>query len=251
MSGARFLCPALPLGCFVAARALKSVESSRVRRTAAVLLAGSLAMGGPELAQMGSTGVVAWAAIRGGDGDEQRSRPFFERRNRPHVRDVPVIGAIDLVVQRVVAAKRERASIMTGQGGFVMYYTLEKYRGNVAVIDRRGLLDRTLTSSPTVRAFGRDSCGLIRRYDLLLKNIDQIQSEVSLPLPDVIYDLDLEARERVSIRAAGYVSVYEQRGWVRSSDAQFPGQLLSARQAIFVQRRYAEAVGVIPMRSEF
>jgi hypothetical protein len=239
MEGGRFLCPAIPLACFVAAQALDLAPTRSVRTALALLMGLSLAGGGAELARSGSAGVVAWASIRGADSAAVRKRPFYERRNRVHVRDVAPMNALTEIVGRVIEAKGRRVWILTGQGGMAMYHVVDRYRGEVGVIDRRGLMDRILTSSPTVTAAGRERWGLTRRYDYLFDRIDRVRSETRMPLPDVVYDLRFDKSELRSLIEHGYEPFFEQTGEIASSSARFPGRHLSARETIFVHRRYA------------
>jgi hypothetical protein len=251
MGGARFLCPAIPLACFVAARLVQFVPSRWVRSSLVVSVALSLAWGGPELARTESTGVVAWASIEGADRPSVSELPFHERRNRAHVRDVPPSLALDQIVERVVAAKGDRVWLLTAQGGFVMYRVVEKYRDRVGVVDRRGLLDRTLTQSPTVLRLGSDSGGLARSYDYLFNNLAAVANETALPAIDIIYDLWFNRRELNALRRHGYVAVFEQTGDMRSSEQRFPGRGISAQQGIFVKQRYVTVLEPALLRNQF
>jgi hypothetical protein len=133
-----------------------------------------------------------------------------------------------------------------------MYHVVERYRGKVGVIDRRGLMDRILTSSPTATAAGRERWGLTRRYDYLFDRIDRIRSETDMPMPDIVYDLRFDKSELRSLAEHGYEPFFEQTGEIVSSDRRFAGRHLSARETIFVHRRFAASLtGLESMRHEF
>jgi hypothetical protein len=175
--------------------------------------------------------------------------PLCERANRIHVRDMPAAAALGEILIRLAPPAGQRIQVFTGQGGMILFDALRPVHGRVGVVDRSGLLDRSLTSSPTAVARGKSRYGLNVEFDTILDRRARIQAESGLPEPDVIFDLHFSANELESLRRAGFERVYVQSGLVEHGDANLPGLPVSAQQSIFVQRRHLERLADLPMRA--
>lgn len=240
MGGARFLDHVVPIACLGAARAVDTVSRPRLRRAVAIAVALGLWLGGPSLARRRSTGVVAWADIETPQVIDLERYPFSERRNRVHVRDLYLVERLPAILAAIATKKEDRVWLLTGQGGMAAYYSKRALGPRLGVIDRRGLMDRTLTSSAIANAPGKTPWGLTRRYDLVLDRFDAIAEESRMRRPDVIYDLVFDEHEQRSLIAAGYRPVLLQTGWVRSSERDFMGRPLRAVVGVFVHERWID-----------
>jgi len=244
MEDVRFLVPcAAP-----AAVLLLHVVGDRRTRWLPALVAGAASIvmiyGTLELARRQSKGIPVWAEPVSVYQPSYDSAPAYERMNRTHIRDMPVSAHLNDVITRLLADDpTTKLWILTGQGGMVVYHAMQHFHGRVGVIDRRGLMDRILSSSPTLLRAGSDRLGLVRSYAYLFDHYDPISAETELPRPDIVFDGLFSKQDRKAIVGAGYVAIYHQRGWVTHDDRWFPGWTLWGEQTIFVRKELAAKLG--------
>lgn len=248
MEAGRLLAPAVPSLAVATVSACQALPSRAFRVGALTLVLVLSALGTLDVARRESTGIPIWTQPQSVFLPRYEAAPLCERANRIHVRDMPAAAALGEILTRL-APPGERIQVFTGQGGMILFEALRAVYGRVGVVDRSGLLDRTLTASPTAVSRGRSRYGLNVEFDTILDQRARIQAESGLPEPDVIFDLHFSANELESLRRAGFERVYVQSGLVEHGDAGLPGLPVSAQQSIFVQRRHLERLADLPMRA--
>lgn len=221
MEGGRFLVPAWPAAAILATTALERVAAGR-RGVAAGLFALQVA-GMAYFAFTSSTGAPLWKVSETVHGAATRYSPF-ERVNRIHRRDLPAIAALETVVDRVGALRAGRVSLMSGQMGIVPYHLVLDRPDRVEVVDRRGLVDRALTSCPVTAGAPRSAEGLVLGYGAYFRAAGEIAARCGWKPPDVVYDLDQNLGE---LEGAGYVPVFLVEGGPGNK-----GQLIAVSPAI-------------------
>lgn len=236
MEGGRFLVPVLPLLVLFALDAGRRLAPPRLRVPGTLLLAAFQVMSLLLFARSESHATPLWTRAQTGVAGGRATHPALEHRNRVHLRDLPTAQALEDLVSQIQQQRPEKLWILTGQGGVALYYTFQRHEGRLGVIDRRGLLDRRLTSSATARGFGRDAYGLAIRDAWIVHLFDSIHEECGVPRPDIILDLRFLPDETRVLRRYGYEPVYEQAGVILAGSTWLPGDPIWARQKIFVRR---------------
>jgi hypothetical protein len=249
MEAGRLVAPAVPSLAVATVFACQALPSRALRLGALALVLALCALGTLDVARRESTGIPIWTQPQSVFLPRYEGAPLCERANRIHVRDMPAAAALGEILTRLAPPGGQRIQVFTGQGGMLLFDALRPVHGRVGVLDRSGLLDRTLTSSPTAVARGRSRYGLNVEFDTILDLRARIRAESGLPDPDVIFDLHFSANELESLRRAGFERVYVQSGVVEHGDAELPGLPVSAQQSIFVQRRHLERLADLPMRA--
>ncbi len=249
MEAGRLLAPAVPCMAAATVWACQALPSRPLRVAAQALALALCAIGTLDVARRESTGIPVWTQPTSVFLPRYDAAALCERANRIHVRDMPAAVALGEILARLAPPGGERIQVFTGQGGMVLFDALRPVHGRVGVVDRSGLLDRFLTSSPTAVARGRSRYGLNVEFDAILDQRVRIHAESGLPAPDVVFDLHFSANELESLRRAGFERVYAQSGVVEHGDRRLPGIPVSGLQSIFVQRRHHERLADLPMRA--
>lgn len=210
MEAARFLVPAVPAGALVVGWALEGV--GRARLAVGVLVAWQLALG-VHLAFMGSNGLPlplaldAWARTAELPGAE--GRPWAERTNTVHIRDLPLAHELDAWVAHVRAQRPGPVTLLSRQMGLVPFVVAQRHFGAIRVFDRRGLHDRHLLDCPASDGLARLPVGLDLTYDHFFAELDAYAA-CGVPAPDLIFDVGSFNRWKPVLRRHGYRVVYRQ-----------------------------------------
>jgi hypothetical protein len=150
-----------------------------------------------------------------------REFAWVEFANKPHGRDAMFLKELDPIIDRIVASEGD-VSVLSVQGGMVMYYVATRHYPNVEFIDQSGLTSRHYDDVAEELQLTRDHFGL----DWDLRDVLRLADTRSGPeyQPDVIFDLYRSSRR--SAEREGYVVVFEQEGSLRSAYTEpEPGQV--------------------------
>lgn len=247
MEGGRFWVHQLPLALMFIPYFIKQVIKSK-KWLIIVLCVLFLVQGKTilDFAQKYSTGMPAWSTR---DYYEPLAKTYgfsnfswFERYNRVHIREIPTIYHLNIIIEKLLASKRKRRriSIMSGQIGMVAYYISKKYFKRIRFIDRHGLIDRTLTDCKVTSGSKRYSMGLYYLYDHFFRKLKELKKKCNITKPDIIFDL--KARDANLISRNGYTIVYFQKGTTVSGSSWLPGFKLYFNQFIAVRNTLLKAL---------
>ena len=232
MESGRFIVPLWPVAAIAAADRLAEIAGTRRRATVAAGVAIVQIAGVLLLARSASTGVPAWAASPGGSVVDPEFT-WFERTNRIHRRDIPVVAKLRSEVERLAALRPGPVRIMSGQMGLVPFHLALSEFGRIRTLDTRGLTDRAFSSCPVTSMLPRSSIGLVMSYGYFFAHQDEIAARCGVTAPDIVYDLGEYYDDVVS---HGYSPVYREVGAVPSGSAAFPGDRLDRGEFIAVRR---------------
>ena len=228
MEGARFLAPTLPL-CLVLLLGTFQI------RAFGWTLALVLAVSSLQFAFGKSRSLFAWQSAETEYVADEPRLAWFEAKNLVHLRDEPTLVALKQILASLPADKEPL--ILTGQGGLVLFHLRRDHHSPVRVVDRYGLLDRSLSSSPTVLRAGRSRLGLNLGYRDLLRDWHTIMREARLPEPDIIFDNGIGRGDEEELAERGYVKVYGQTGQLIRGSKRQP-----AKQVIFLKRELVNSL---------
>jgi len=191
-----------------------------------------------------SSGMPIWAEVPHEDvlmeKFEGAKLSWFERRNRPHARDIPLVYHMNQIVGRILRHKPGKVRIMSGQMGMIMYYTAARYPGRLAVMDKFGLTDRLFTDCGATADLPRGMTGLVLSYGEYFRREAEILRLSGAKGPDIIFDIGESAVQ--TITANGFTIVYHQRGDVWSTSTALRGVLIRGGQFIAVRNALLPAV---------
>jgi hypothetical protein len=233
MESGRFLVPLWPVAAIVATDRLETLAGPRPRRALAAAVVIVQVVGLLVLARTASTGVPVWAATPSSAAAVDPEFTWFERTNRIHRRDIPVVAKLRSEVLRLAAGRTGPVRIMSGQMGLVPFHLALSQFGRIRMLDTRGLTDRALTSCPVTATLPRSSVGLVMSYGTYFAHQDEIAARCGVLPPDLVYDLGEYYDDVV---ARGYVPVYREVGAVPSGSDAFPGDRLDRGEFIAVRR---------------
>jgi hypothetical protein len=242
MEGGRFLVPLWPVAAIVATDRLEGMSRPRPGQAMAAALVSLQVVGVLVLARTASTGSPAWAAIPAGAPAADREFSWFERTNRIHRRDIPVLTTLRGEVERIASQRPGRVRIMSGQMGLVPFHLGLSEFGRIRMLDTRGLTDRALSSCPVTSGASRSSIGLVLSYGFYFAHLDELGARCGLAAPDIVYDL---GEYYDDVIAHGYVPVYREVGAVASGSEAFPGDRLDRGEFIAVRRDLVDASAAV------
>lgn len=235
MEGARFLAPTLPLALFVVLGATRSLLGVGVL-LALLIWSGAVFASSPSrshfLAGSSSRSLFLWQDVERADS-KPSPLSWCEKRNLVHLRDEPMLRAFREALEQCEAT--EPQLVLTGQGGLILFHLLSEDPERLEVVDRYGLLDTKLFSSPTARSHGASALGLKLGYKDLLGQWDAIWREAGTREPDFIFDVGIGQRDKVLLEQRGYVQIYAQSGELHAGSRRQPG-----KQFLFAKRSIAE-----------
>ena len=141
-----------------------------------------------------------------------RGYPWSETSNLVHARDIPVIDALNDIID-VLPPQTTPLVIASIQMGMVPYHLHNRYGDHIRMVDMRGLSTRELSNCPALSTAPKTFSGISIHYQDYFKAM----KECNLPEPDIIYDLlnrepEVNAERKQSIINHGYTFVYRQQG---------------------------------------
>jgi hypothetical protein len=246
MEGGRFVVHFLPLLFIVIAVLATGIRWRRAFRRGLIGgLAAMQVLGLLYFAAYASTGMPLWCRAL---DEEMLYREFeanrfswFERRNRVHVRDIPVVYQMDRVVARILERRGGPVNILSGQMGFVLYHLSCRYLGQIRTTDLRGLADRTFTRCAVLQDVPRRSGGLDLSYETYFGRLKAILRDSGGTVPDIIFDCHLEDAEVVA--RCGFTVVFQQKGQVETTCRHWTGRGVSAEHFIAIRTDLLQALG--------
>ena len=232
MEAGRFFVPLLPVVAIFAAIAWRNAP--RFSGAVALLLLAAQLCGIAQVARRVSTAVPLWSEVTTEPYMSESHRAdfsWFERANRPNLRDIPTIRRLDALVRQLRTARgdAEPVRMMSAQLGMVAYYVVGAHFGHVQLLDRRGLIDRRFSSCSLLSRLRRTAGGLQLDYDYYFAHRDELERECHVPRPDIIFDIG-EPR-----LLPDYTVVYTQSGAIRTDSKWLPGSNFRASQFIAVR----------------
>ncbi len=239
MEGGRFFVPIIPLaGIFAAMTLERFLKEKRLALLAigAVMLIQFIGL--IQFSHTFSTGVSLGTKT---DLNVNNLDKFstFELHNQVNLRDIPLYTFLDKTTQAIIAAKKDKVILLSGQMGFVPYHLAQKYFGQIMIIDRRGLADRRVTDCELTTNIPRSATGIKFTYAFFFDHLSDFES-CQIPAPDIIFDIgSLKAAELSN----DYVIAYQQQGQVNFQTLwqQAP---LDASAFIIVRREYMKTLGL-------
>ncbi|MGZ5503679.1 MAG: hypothetical protein ACXWGY_03380, partial [Chthoniobacterales bacterium] len=233
MEAGRFFVPLVPIAALFVALAVSRFSQSRARIFAVIIVLGQLSAI-YRTAAHDSTAVPFWSAVTTEPyATAARSGEFtwFERANRPNLRDIPTVQHLDALVRQLRTARADAATvrIMSAQLGMVAYYVVGQHFEHVEILDRRGLVDRRFSSCPALTHLDRTAGGLQLNYDYYFAHRDELERACHIARPDIIFDIgDAPVMP-------DYTVVYRQSGTIRTDSKWLPGSAFRASQFIAVR----------------
>ncbi len=81
-----------------------------------------------------------------------RNYSWLSRANTHHLRDIPVVEALNATIEKLEPIMNDRPVVITSyQAGFVMYHVAKKNFGKIYFIDLVGLTDTAITKCPPLK----------------------------------------------------------------------------------------------------
>jgi hypothetical protein len=211
MQGGRFLATTVPL---LAALASVPIARMHSHRAATLSLVALNCLGLLLFVHTDSDGTPAWASVRTPTLDYRArssvSRSWPESRSRGVRRDLQTVPVMLDTIAALHAAGVERVTIGTGQNGVAMFYTFDRFKSGVRLIDRDSLATHDFDHCREIEH--RGVYGTRIRYRDWFANAKKCGVEE----PDLVFDLGV--KERIA-GLEGYETVYQQLGQVCVSPA--------------------------------
>lgn len=245
MEGGRFLVPLMPLIIIIAIPSI-----ARLKKTGVLILTILVVISVSEtilFAKQKSTGMpffdipkVLHSLNNSKFNISYKEHSWFEYTNKVHLRDIPVISALDHIISRLLKERNETVSILSNQMGMVPYYIAEKYFKNVEFIDMRALVTKHFTECEVTSELPKGMSGLELNYEIFFNHADDISFKCGITRPMIIYDLP-QPEDRLKLMANnGYKVVYLQQGRVMSP---FGGSTVGAGQYIAIRKDLLSVAG--------
>ena len=188
MDGARFLVPVMPLGAVLLAVFLHDLpwRSLRILLLTFLLLC-QLSATRRFVARI-SSGMPVWHSLalsnRSVFSQRLSAYSWFDRSNRIHLRDIPVIQQLDHMIGRILEHKSGKIVLFLGQMGMIPFYLSKKYFGRLHFVDRGGLVERTLTDCPVTAALPRGVGGLSLTWKSFNEVLPELRTQCDFKDPD-------------------------------------------------------------------
>ncbi len=141
---------------------------------------------------------------------------WVEVVSRGHLRDIPVIAAIENVILNQTGLRP--LSLMSHQGGMINYYIAKRFFGRVEFVDLAGLFSNQVSKCPKyidIAAFQSPfNTGTIVPWDFYFSHKGQLIS-CGIPEPDIVVDLYFDDAIFPILKEHGYEVVFKSSGWIR------------------------------------
>ncbi|MGA2261211.1 MAG: hypothetical protein ABSH28_07240 [Acidobacteriota bacterium] len=172
---------------------------------------------------------------------------WVEIVSRGHLRDIPVIAAIEKVIAAQPSSRS--LSLMSHQGGMINFYVARSYFRRVQFVDLAGLFSRHVSGCPEVIDMGHFqtpfNSGTIIPWDFYFSHKKELQS-CGIPEPDIIFDLYFDNGIFPLLAQNGYEVVFKSLGYIR--DRTFLGNDYGpATEFVAVKKDLVPAQGGYPI----
>ena len=205
-------------------------------------------------AQHNSTSLPIWDAIDQYEtfGLETGADEFnwFERTNRVHMRDIPVISFLDETIDRIAPHLGGPVTIMSGQMGMIPYHLAKDHYGEIYFYDRAGLVGPNfIDCAPLVPGLIHMRNGTVLFYNVYFEHWETLEAACDIPKPDIVYELGTYGWE---FDSRGYTIMFSQAGLVQSGSSSFPGGEVQADQFVAIRNDLLFALdGMQPITLQF
>ena len=254
MMGGRFISHLVPIAAMLLAVAVSRVLARRPRLAVGTLglVLVSNALGVASLAGGVSSGRPIWTtrSVRSDLDARLGGTPgrfgWFETTNLVHLRDAPVVVAMEEVVSALRAQDPSlRVVVMSTQAGMVPYYLARSSFGDLRFIDPCSLVTRDfLPCLPKEELVDHPACRMLP-YDKYFREAARIDRTCGSERPHVVFGLKKRNISAV-LENAGYVVVYEQHGPMRPGQDNSLGDdyTFRADEIVAVDRELAARAGI-------
>ncbi len=157
-----------------------------------------------------STGMPIWTAWQGdpaviafSDG----TSTWPERANQVHERDVVFVDDLKATIRRLLTVQ-DRVTLLSKQGGYVMFEVAREFYGSIEFYDRLGLVSTHFADIAREYDIPSGQMGYAWKVDDILR-LGETRDDAILH-PDVIFDVEQSASK--ALRAGGYTIVFQQFG---------------------------------------
>jgi len=257
MEGGRFLVPVLPVLSVLVSADIVHLLPSMTRLTKSIpilLLLSYHLLGDYCFATSVSRGRPLWSYLArdaGADPDLRRllaGYNWVETVARGHLRDIPTIAALENII---AAQPRSRVlSLMSHQGGMVMFYVAKRFFGRIQFIDLCGLFSSHVPSCPEAIDLARFqtpyNAGTIVPWEYYFAHKDDLRKACHMPLPDVIFDLYFSESIFPLLEQNGYVVVFKSQGYIRGRSF-LDNDYGPATEFIALKKDFFREVGATPV----
>ncbi|MGA2261212.1 MAG: hypothetical protein ABSH28_07245 [Acidobacteriota bacterium] len=227
MEGGRFLVPILPVLFVLLTADTRLYFHSRrllVRLLPIIVLVSYHMVGNYLFAEQVSRGRPLWSYLadtQSSDTDLRQihqSYSWVEIVARGHLRDTPVIAELE----KIIASQPDNRSltVMSHQGGMVLYYLAKRFFGRIEFIDLCGLFSSHVGSCRQVidlASFQTPfNSGTLIPWEYYFEHKERLQKECNFPVPDIIVDLYWSENVLKSLEQNGYAVVFKSRGYIKA-----------------------------------
>jgi hypothetical protein len=246
MENGRFLVPFVPLACLILAARLEGLPRMAGKCLMIVWIGVSIA-GLVLTARHNGTGYSPllmrenpyWGAAAG--------RPFTERYNRVHLRDVQPFAALKAAVQEVQTREGRPAVVLSQQAGMMAYYLAAECPSQFRFMDLVGLCTKDFTDCPVTSGRGNFNGGLNMDLVYFFDDLAKLQSGCGIEKPDIVYGLDdPKGSLFMHVLGQGYRLAYLQDGLMPMGGTWFPGLEIEAVEFIVVREDSGNAETIEP-----
>jgi hypothetical protein len=159
---------------------------------------------------------------------------FFERSNREHLRDLPLIAELEYWIPRLYAHKQEPITIMSKQMGMVNYSIGRNYFRQFRVMDMAGLVENSLRTCTPLAQDGFERQGMRLNYRKFFDRLPQARQHCGIEAPDVIHDIYGWGESTPLpdyLKTQGYSIVFHQTGRISMK----PGADITAHEVLAIR----------------
>lgn len=237
MEGGRFIVHILPVISIVAIFALSKIKVQPVFLAVVSAIFILQFFGLVQFAKSQSTAIPAWQNKHIA-GINSQKYSWFEKHSAVSIRDMPVIAALDHIIENKLKNDPTPIVIMSGQMGMVPYYTAQKYGSKIIWLDRNSLAERSFTLCPISNRWERDETGRLRfSYNTFLKHSAELTSQCNIPTPDIIFDL---GAYQGHVEGRGFEVAYSQTGVINAG--LFSKNAVDAGEFIAINQKHVELI---------
>jgi hypothetical protein len=227
MEGGRFLVPVLPVLFVLLTADIRLYLPSRTllaRLLPIIVLVSYHMVGNYLFAEQISRGRPLWSYLahnQSSDGDLRQilqSYSWVEIVARGHLRDTPVIAELEKIIASQPANRS--LTVMSHQGGMVLYYLAKQFFGRIEFIDLCGVFSshvgscRQVIDRPSFQT--PNNLGTVIPWEYYFEHKERLQKECNFPTPDVIFDLYSSENLLNLLEQNGYAVVFKSRGYIKA-----------------------------------